>query len=245
MAFMTAGGARRGVYVPSTGNHLQEIRGREVRYNCHVGKDPCTNRAEWRVLRGKGAVQLSSYYHLGCDYGSQMMVSWENGGIAPIYLCESHAEQFRRLGKNSESVRATTPQPIGGKPPAEQPKNSIPSGGPADAQAGPGKEHAEAVRPPVPVVPPGTPAKVVADKDTRNAARENFETYGTVLQRAKPSMAAIEEKQAEAADLERICVSRYGERCTCDPAVHCPKCGRWFCDAHAEDAKWHPCAFVI
>jgi hypothetical protein len=242
---MQCGRARRGVYVPSTGHHLQGIPGREVRYNCHVGKDPCTNRAEWRVLRGKGAVQLSSYYHLGCDYGSQMMVSWENGGIAPIYLCESHAEQFRRPGKNSETVRAMTPQPTGGKLPAEQPKSSIPSGAPADAQAGRGKEYAEAASAPVPEVPPGNSAKVLADKGARNVARENFETYATVVQRSKPTMAATEEKQAEAADLERICVSRYGERCTCEATVHCPKCGRWFCDAHAEDAKWHPCAFVI
>jgi len=22
------------------------------------------------------------------------------------------------------------------------------------------------------------------------------------------------------------------------------QCGQWFCDAHAEDAQWHPCALV-
>jgi Domain of unknown function (DUF4386) len=23
--------------------------------------------------------------------------------------------------------------------------------------------------------------------------------------------------------------------------VHCAKCGKWFCDTHAEDEEWHPC----
>jgi hypothetical protein len=31
---------------------------------------------------------------------------------------------------------------------------------------------------------------------------------------------------------------RFGERCTGEALVHCPKCGSWFCDAHAEDERW-------
>jgi hypothetical protein len=27
--------------------------------------------------------------------------------------------------------------------------------------------------------------------------------------------------------------------------VHCAKCGRWFCDAHAEDEEWHPCMLPL
>jgi len=23
-------------------------------------------------------------------------------------------------------------------------------------------------------------------------------------------------------------------------SMHCTKCGRWFCDAHAEGVEWHP-----
>jgi len=69
---------------------------------------------------------------------------------------------------------------------------------------------------------------------------EDFEAQGTVLQFANHRR-ANEEIQAESLDLERFCVSRYGERCTSEAPVHCPKCGKWFCDAHAEDVQWHLC----
>ena len=90
--------------------------------------------------------------------------------------------------------------------------------------------------------PLGTLANELAESDTD--AREDLATYRPALQGVTPSTAA-EERRAERADLERVCVSRYGERCTFDPTVHCPKCGRWFCDAHGEDEKWHNCALPI
>ena len=45
---------------------------------------------------------------------------------------------------------------------------------------------------------------------------------------------------------ERICqgVSPADEPCSLQATVHCVQCGQWFCDAHAEDAQWHPCALV-
>jgi hypothetical protein len=51
------------------------------------------------------------------------------------------------------------------------------------------------------------------------------------------------EKEDESADLERSRqgVSRGYAACTYPPSVHCTTCSRWFCDAHAEDAQWHPC----
>jgi hypothetical protein len=50
-------------------------------------------------------------------------------------------------------------------------------------------------------------------------------------------------KEDESADLERLCqgVSRGCVACTYPATVHCTTCGRWFCDAHAEDEQWHPC----
>ena len=43
--------------------------------------------------------------------------------------------------------------------------------------------------------------------------------------------------------LERLCqaVSPNDEPCDYTAMVHCAKCGRWFCDAHAGDEEWHPC----
>jgi len=52
------------------------------------------------------------------------------------------------------------------------------------------------------------------------------------------------EKEDESdANLERSCqgVSPGYAACTYPASVHCTTCMRWFCDAHAEDAQWHPC----
>jgi hypothetical protein len=47
----------------------------------------------------------------------------------------------------------------------------------------------------------------------------------------------------ESADLERLCqgVSLGNAACTYPATVRCTTCSRWFCDAHAEDERWHPC----
>lgn len=49
--------------------------------------------------------------------------------------------------------------------------------------------------------------------------------------------------EPEGLDLERLCqgVSPTDEVCDYPATVRCPKCGKWFCDAHAEDDEWHPC----
>ena len=31
------------------------------------------------------------------------------------------------------------------------------------------------------------------------------------------------------------------EPCDYPATVHCAKCDKWFCDAHAEDEELHPC----
>jgi hypothetical protein len=169
------------------------------------------------------------------------MLSWEKGGIAPIYLCDSHAVQ---IVKTSQGVMAMTPQAVPSNHPTEQPKRSVASGGPADAQVGTAKKDLAEVKAPVREAASVESAKALANEVTGNVAREDFDVYRTALQGVKPST-ATEEKQTDRADLERTCVSRYGQRCTCDASVHCPKCGRWFCDAHGEDEKWHTCALPI
>jgi len=44
-------------------------------------------------------------------------------------------------------------------------------------------------------------------------------------------------------DLERSCqgISPNDEPCDFPATAHCAKCGRWFCDAQAEDDQWHTC----
>ncbi len=56
----------------------------------------------------------------------------------------------------------------------------------------------------------------------------------------------MEEKETESADLERLCqgVSPNDEPCDYPATVHCSMCGRWFCDAHAENEEWHSCTLA-
>jgi hypothetical protein len=55
--------------------------------------------------------------------------------------------------------------------------------------------------------------------------------------------ASMKEIEHEGDDLDRLCqaVSPTDEPCDYPATVHCAKCGRWFCDAHAEDEEWHSC----
>src|SRR5205085_9296100 len=67
-----------------------------IRYNYRVAKLHCRMRAEWRFQPGKRAERLSAYYRLDCDYGTAVMICWQNGGIEPVYLCEDHAKESGR-----------------------------------------------------------------------------------------------------------------------------------------------------
>ena len=54
----------------------------------------------------------------------------------------------------------------------------------------------------------------------------------------------MEKKELGSANLMRLCqaVSPSDEPCDYLATVHCTRCGRWFCDSHAEDEEWHSCA---
>jgi hypothetical protein len=54
----------------------------------------------------------------------------------------------------------------------------------------------------------------------------------------------MEDEEIASADLKRLCqaVSPNDEPCDNPATGRCTKCGRWFCDAHAEDDEWHSCA---
>lgn len=169
------------------------------------------------------------------------MLSWERGGVAPIYLCESHAAN---IPKDSGFVVAPMPQSVHSDHATEQPQGSVPRSGPGEEQVAVAKKDAAVVTAPLPNLASGDSAKALVNETSGNGAHESVEAYRPALQGVKPST-ATEEKQAERADLERLCLSRYGQRCSGDATVHCPKCGRWFCDAHGEDEKWHACALPM
>lgn len=171
------------------------------------------------------------------------MVSWENGGAAPIYLCESHDNQVGRSRENRDGVLAATPPSVRSNHATEQPKSPAPPAPPSHAQVGLEREKFALAKAPASALASGDSARVLADEVLGNMPREDFEAYGTVLKRAKPST-STEETHAEYSNLVHLC-SRFAERCSYEASVHCPKCGKWFCDAHAEDGNWHPCVLTI
>jgi hypothetical protein len=144
--------------------------------------------------------------------------------------------QVRHLGQD---VPAITPQVVSSNRATDNPDRVVRSDAAPAAEV---ELRHEIARTPV-SVPSTSPnsAVLLEDESIANVTRENFEAHGTVLQVVK--QASAEEMQAQSLELERSCVSRYDERCTSEAPVHCPKCGRWFCDAHAEDTHWHACAF--
>ena len=52
------------------------------------------------------------------------------------------------------------------------------------------------------------------------------------------------ENEPASADLKHFCqaVSPNDEPCYNPATVRCGRCGRWFCDTHAEEDEWHSCA---
>lgn len=194
-------------------------------------------------MQGKPAQRLSEYYHLACDYGTAILLSWEKSGVAPIYLCEDHAAEAGFLGQDSTSEPLSRPA-LDADPP-EQPNGSAPAtpsmhvqnASEKDLQVPPEKECLTVASASPVSLPPTHSATVLADESTESMEREDFEAHGTVL---RPASTAIEE-QEQHSEVERLCVSAFGERCTYESTVHCPKCRKWFCDAHAEDGTWHCC----
>ena len=183
-------------------------------------------------------MRLASYYHLPCDYGTVVMSSWENGRIVAINLCEIHAGQVALSGNNGDHVVAIVPQSTRSNEATEPPKSSVLAGPPLDARIGLTKETSAIAGTPDPGLPSSDPAEVLADEAIANLPREDFEAHGTVFERVNSSTAT--EETLGSSDQVHLC-SRYAERCAYEATVHCPKCGRWFCDAHAEDGQWHPC----
>lgn len=194
-------------------------------------------------MQGKPAQRLSDYYHLACDHGTAIALSWEKSGVAPIYLCEDHAAEAGFLAQDSTSEPLSRPA-LDADPP-EQPASSalatpsmhLQNASEKDLQDAPGNECLTVASAPPVSFTPTYPASVLADEGTPGMEREDFEAHGTVL---RPASTAFEE-QEQHSEAERLCVSAYGERCTYESTVHCPKCRKWFCDAHAEDGNWHCC----
>jgi hypothetical protein len=229
------------------------------------------------------------------------MMAWDNGGIEPVYLCDSHADELGDAVKNYELSMATTARLLGKKQPGDRNRptdgngraptrevaapnpQSLPRPGaapehkpaatqnetPSAAQAHPqivAQPASPLTETPAPVVVAqnvtpvaqadptpsitipaggstnGDSAKASANDAIANTAHAESQAYRPAL---KGTPDAAEAKPSESAEPGRMCRSHNGERCTCEATVHCPTCGAWFCDAHAEDDQWHPCLLTM
>jgi hypothetical protein len=85
-----------------------------------VSKLHCTSRAEWRLRTGKTAEALSPHYRLDCDYGTPVIVCWEQGGAEPIYVCDTHAKQLGNSREHGPDARVITVESENGKKPIKQ-----------------------------------------------------------------------------------------------------------------------------
>jgi hypothetical protein len=52
----------------------------------------CSNRAQWRLVRGQAAQHLSAHYKLDCDFGTATLSIYNDGD--PVFLCESHVSDI-------------------------------------------------------------------------------------------------------------------------------------------------------
>jgi hypothetical protein len=186
-----------------------------------VPKLRCTHRAEWQLAPGKPAKRLSSHYQLGCDYGTPLITIYKEGdGVEPIYLCESHATEFGRLGTNRAAVRPTEAQATATSnqtkaedrlKPAEaadaKPKGSARSEILASRTAA---EPAPAATDPVMAAPVrdltyvyGNSAKALVDETIWNLATGDYGVYRAALQEGKSRNEAAEAAGGQLAIVQR------------------------------------------
>jgi hypothetical protein len=162
-----------------------------------VPKRYCTNHAKWRLKTGKPAETLSAHYRLDCDYGTAVIVCWQQGGSEPIYVCESHAKQLGRSREHCPDVRFITAQPENGSNPAKsedrtetQELAAPTTNGASSSEVARGRSDLKAgraitersVKTPARDVTLGNSAKAMVDEGIWNMARGDYQAYRTALQ---------------------------------------------------------------
>jgi hypothetical protein len=186
-----------------------------------VPKRPCTQRAEWRLLRGKPAQQLPAHYQLDCDYGTALIAIYQEGeGENPIYLCEGHAAAMARPDDNSGSdagVGSVETAPVSSSPPENAPrtqsvevttpKPSAPA--PSEtvdtpaAEVAPPKMNSSPSRGSARDLTYGNPAKALVDETIWNIATGDYEVYRTRLQQGQSAMEAAQAAGGQLAVVHR------------------------------------------
>ena len=166
-------------------------------------KRPCTQRANWRLLRGQRAQYLSPHYQLECDYGTRLLAIYKDGD--PVFLCEDHAATIRQSDDNciagvrsisvesSDSTdapengdRAHTPQFAVPKPSSPAAVPSAPSETVAAVVAKVKRETIDSPsKEPARDLTYGDGTKALVDETIWNMEPGDFEAYSATLRHGK------------------------------------------------------------
>jgi hypothetical protein len=183
-----------------------------------VSKPHCTSRAEWRLQTGKPAEALSAHYRLDCDYGTAVIICWEEGGNEPIYVCESHAKQLGRSREHGPDIRVITARSDHSNNPIKRegrtqtrevagikPKASTSSEA-ARSLVDTKVERAmtdPSVRSPVRDLTYGNSAKAMVDEVIWNMATGDYQVYRTALEQGKSAREAAQAAGGQLAVIHR------------------------------------------
>jgi hypothetical protein len=186
-----------------------------------VSKLHCTSRAEWRLRTGKPAEALTPHYRLDCDYGTAVIVCWEQGGNEPIYVCESHAKQLGRSRDHSPEARLITEPPAQSGNPIklEEPikvqevagikrNGNVPleikSAETKPAETKVGRATADSpVKAPARDLTYGNSAKAMVDEAIWNLATGDYQVYKMALQQGKSASEAAQAAGGQLAVVHR------------------------------------------
>jgi hypothetical protein len=181
-----------------------------------VQKPHCTQRAEWRLLRGQPAQRLSVHYQLGCDYGTALITIYKEGD--PVFLCASHATAIGRPDDSCvagvrlvQALSTDSNNPLnndgGTKPPeplaAEQgayvPSETVGSLAATKIAREADRSH----RRPLRDLSYGNSAKALVDETIWNMPTGDYEIYRTALQQGKPASEAAQSAGGQFAIVHR------------------------------------------
>ncbi len=172
-------------------------------------KRNCTSPAEWRLQTGKPAEALSPHYRLDCDYGTAVIICWQQGGNEPIYVCGSHAKKVGRSREHGPEARIITPpseqqEPVGDpiKPADRTEIHQVlvtKSNGSASPDAARNLPQTKVKRPMADArmkSPPrdfsiyGNSAKAMVDEAIWNLAKGDLQSYRAALEQGKSAREA-------------------------------------------------------
>jgi len=183
-----------------------------------VSKRHCTSRAKWRLKTGKPAEALSANYRLECDYGTAVIICWEQGGSEPIYVCESHAKQLGRSREHCPDARIITTQPDYNNDPIKceertqiqevagtKPEGSAPTEAARNlADMKVGRAIADrSVRSSARDLTLGNSAKAMVDEGIWNMASGDYQAYRTALQQGVSGAEAAQAAGGQLAVIHR------------------------------------------